>query len=89
MRWCGGKQGECITTILKYLLYSGWFITICCQTTGQSHYKSYLITLNGGGRDRMVVEFTTTCAIGAYHHQSCEFESYSWRIVLDTSDKVC
>jgi len=22
----------------------------------------------GGGRDRMVVGFTTTCAISAYHH---------------------
>ena len=27
------------------------------------------------GRDRMVVEFTTTYAISAYHHESCEFES--------------
>jgi hypothetical protein len=27
---------------------------------------------------RMVVEFTTTCAI-AYHHLSCEFEPHSWR----------
>jgi hypothetical protein len=25
-------------------------------------------------RGRMVVEFTTTCAIIAYHHLSCEFE---------------
>ena len=27
---------------------------------------------------RIVVGFTTTCAISAYHHSSCEFESYSW-----------
>jgi hypothetical protein len=27
------------------------------------------------GHDRMVVEFTTTCAITDYHHYSCEFES--------------
>ena len=26
------------------------------------------------GRDRMVVGFTTTYAIGAYHHWCCEFE---------------
>jgi hypothetical protein len=26
---------------------------------------------------RMVVGFTTTCAIGAHHHLSCEFESHS------------
>jgi len=45
----------------------------------------------GGGRDRMVVEFTTTCAIIAYYHKSCEFEPLSWRGVLDTTlcDKVC
>jgi len=30
-------------------------------------------------RDIMVVGFTTTCAISAYHHGSCEFESRSWR----------
>jgi len=34
--------------------------------------------------DRMVVGFTTTYAISAYHHWSCEFESRSGR-----SDKVC
>ena len=44
----------------------------------------------------MVVGFTTTYAIIAYHHQSCEFESRSWRDVrtknvLDTTlcDIVC
>ena len=39
----------------------------------------------------MVVEFTTTCAIVAYHHLSCEFEPHSWRGVLDKTvcDKVC
>ena len=26
-------------------------------------------------RDRMVVGFTTTCAISDYQHSSCEFES--------------
>jgi hypothetical protein len=33
----------------------------------------------------MVVAFTTTYAISAYHHKSCEFESCSWRGVLDTT----
>ena len=43
------------------------------------------------GRDHMVVGFTTTCAICAYHHYSCEFESHSWRGVLETTlcDQVC
>jgi len=31
------------------------------------------------GRDRMWVGFTTTYAIGTYHHWCCEFESHSWR----------
>jgi len=39
----------------------------------------------------MVVGFTTICTISAYHHKSCEFESRSWRGVLDTTlyEKVC
>ena len=42
------------------------------------------------GRDGMVVEFTITCGISAYHHKSCEFKSCSWRGVHDTTlcDKV-
>jgi len=39
----------------------------------------------------MVDGFTTTHVISAYHQYSCEFESRSWRRVLDTAlcDKVC
>ena len=37
------------------------------------------------GRDRMVIGFTTTYAIIAYHHKSCEFELRLWRGVLDTT----
>ena len=39
----------------------------------------------------MIVGFTATCEIRAYHHLSCEFESSSWRGVLDKTlcDKVC
>ena len=45
----------------------------------------------GRGRDRMVVGFTTTCAITVYEHKRCEFEPPSWRDVLDTTlcDEVC
>ena len=41
----------------------------------------------GGLRGRMVVGFTTTCAINA----TCEFEPRLWRGVLDTTicDRVC
>ena len=44
-----------------------------------------------GRWDRMVVGFTTTCAIIAYHLYSCEFEPHSWWDALDTAlcDKVC
>ena len=43
------------------------------------------------GRDRIVVWSTTTFAISAYHHRSCEFESRSWRGGLNITlcDKVC
>ena len=37
------------------------------------------------GRGRMAVEFTTTCAISAYYHLSCEFESRSARGVLEST----
>jgi hypothetical protein len=41
------------------------------------------------GHDRVLVAFTTTYAITAYHR--CEFASRSWRGILDTTlcDKVC
>ena len=34
----------------------------------------------GRGHDCMIVGFTTICAIGAYHHLSCEFKSCSWQV---------
>jgi hypothetical protein len=39
----------------------------------------------------MVVGFKTNCAISAYYHKSCEFESHWWWGVLHTTlcDKVC
>jgi hypothetical protein len=33
--------------------------------------------------DHMVVGFTPTCEIRAYHHLRCEFESPSWKGILD------
>ena len=52
---------------------------------------NYYLNSSGGGRDRMLIGFTTTCAISAYHHLSCEFEPHSWLGVFDTTllDKVC
>jgi len=45
-----------------------------------------IVQSSGGrrGRDR-IVGFTTTCAISAYHHLSCEFEPRSWRFVIVTT----
>ena len=42
-------------------------------------------------RDRMIVGFTATCVISSYNKWICEFESRSWRSVIDTTlcDKVC
>ena len=47
--------------------------------------SSNLVIRGCHGCDRMVVGFTTTCAISAYYHYSCEFEPCSWRGVLDTT----
>jgi len=43
---------------------------------------SVIYSLMGGrrGRDRMIVGFTTTYAINAYHHKHCEFESCSGEV---------
>ena len=74
------------------------------QTLGTCIFKLFFLIMGGcHGRDCMVVQltttkkstivvqFTTTCPISAYHHYRCEFQSCSMRGVLDTtlSDKVC
>jgi hypothetical protein len=48
---------------------------------------SAILCFIGGrsGPDHMVVGFTTTCTISAYHHYSCEFECHLWRGVLYTT----
>jgi len=47
-------------------------------------FKNNIIQTRGRrGRDCMVVGLTTNCAIGDYHHYSCEFESRSWQGVLN------
>jgi hypothetical protein len=40
--------------------------------------ESHINTWDPRGRDRMVVGFTTTCAISVYCHLSCEFKPHSW-----------
>ena len=62
---------------------------LCCHCW--DHGNSYWTLCWRGSRGRMVVGFTTTYAISVYHQQKCEFESHSWRGVLDTilCEKVC
>jgi len=65
-----------ISTQIQYrLLY--WQSTV---TSIKSIYNVYenvqLRTGDRRGGDRMVVRFTTTFAISAYHHFRCEFESH-------------
>ena len=61
-----------------------WHVSEIVVTLGYDSYKSV------GCRGRNVVGFTTTCAISASHHISCEFDSCSWQGVLNTTlcDKV-
>ena len=55
------------------------------KTTIRMKYTEYISILLMGsrGHDHMVVGFTTLCATGAYHHESCEFKPRS------LCDKVC
>jgi hypothetical protein len=41
--------------------------------------------ISGAVRSYGSLIFLTTCARSVYHHFSCEFESRSWRCVLDTA----
>jgi hypothetical protein len=68
---------HCYLSINKYMIIC-LFYSISCKSRDPR------------GRDRMVVGFTTTSVIIAFHHQSCEFEPRSWRDVLDTTlcDKI-
>jgi hypothetical protein len=53
-----------------------------------SYIKESRCPRQSGGRrcrDRVVIGFSTTCGISAYHHNSCEFEPCSWRDILDTT----
>ena len=53
--------------------------------------QPYGIHMGRHGRDRMVVEFTATCAISDYHHYNGEFEFRSWWGVFDaiSCDEAC
>jgi hypothetical protein len=68
-----------------------------CKT--ETLYLRNNLQLNRDGHDHMVVGFTTTFAISAYHHWCCEFESRSgegvqycdkvWVTCNDSSFHLC
>jgi hypothetical protein len=81
---------KCRTAIKALFLYFNLCPSVMLDSLSCSFtYISFLFPRGRRGRDRMVVGFTTTYAISAYHHW-CEFKSRSGRGVLDTTlcDKV-
>ena len=80
------------------VIFSSWRYVRCIRVISSFLYvyKSYKGCLSSKemgrrGGDRMIVGFTTTYAISVYHHWRCEFESRSWRGVIDTTlcDNIC
>ena len=67
------------------------YLSLHQMLTWLSGYLSSVWFWARRGCNRMVVGFTTTCVIRAYHHLSCEFEARSFRGVLETTlcDQVC
>jgi hypothetical protein len=69
-----------------------WFKYFKIKIIDISKYLNSHIWLGGRrGRHRMVVGFTTTYAITAYHHWCCEFEARSGRAISisGSSDDGC
>jgi hypothetical protein len=72
----------CLFLILVYSLNSRFYYFIFLSTI-------IFFQRVRRGRDRMVFGFTTACAISAYHHRSCEFESHSGVLYATLCDNVC
>jgi hypothetical protein len=76
-------------TLHCFLLIEFFFLMYPCLLI--QSLNRYCTFRGHHGCDHMVVGFTTTYSISSYHHWSREFESRSWRGVLDITlcDKVC
>ena len=66
--------------MLCYFWYTSTLVVHIYKVTHRFKYN-----IGRCSRDCMVLVFTTKKAISAYHHWNCEFESRSWRDVLDTT----
>ena len=79
---------KCRTVIQKLFLYFNLWQSIKLDNTLFCSFR--FVSFPSIGR-RMVVGFTTACAISVNHHFTCEYEYRSWWGVLDTTlcDKIC
>ena len=79
---------KCRTSIKNVFLYLDLCISVMSNSLSCSFTSISLLntcniylrirsTRGRRGHDRMVVGFTTTCAIGIYHHWCCELDSRS------------
>jgi hypothetical protein len=68
MKYCTYTISIYIDLSLIWLVFNATFNNISVKSMWDSR-----------GRDRMVVGFTTTVVISAFHHWCCEFESRSGR----------
>ena len=75
--------------ILMVILF--WDVPFFNSETKPVHKVCFIFARGSRGRDRMLIGFTTNCAISAHLHENSKFEPRSWRGVLDTTlcDKVC
>jgi len=64
----------------SYPRYKKFTVYYYLKTTGITKCILFVLYVWGCcGHDCMVVQQSTTCAISAYHHKSCELEPRSWR----------
>jgi hypothetical protein len=82
-----------VYTNLGPRVYEIWTLVVCTLICYLAFVKQWWFLpmrgCRGHDRDGMVVGFTTTYAISAYHHWCCEFESRSEWGVQHYMIKVC
>ena len=71
----------------SYNMYN-YFVHVITCTKSQLVHDIY-IRRGRRGRDHMVLKFTSTYVIGAYHHWFCGFDPRSGLGVQQSCDEVC